>query len=90
MRSRARDVFMATLTGTICGLLVWHAVSWHLNGTHARLYERIVQEGAIFPAFYNLGLIIVLSLSLGLMMQSILSATGYTVKRIRHFEDEKR
>jgi cell division protein FtsX len=80
---------MAIFLGAVCGLLVWHAVSWHLNGTYARLHERIVQEGAVLPAFYYLGLLVALSLVLGMTMQRLTSAAGYRIRKIRHFEDKK-
>lgn len=89
MNSRIRDIVLAIFLAAVCCSLVWHAVSWHLNGTHARLHQRIVQDGAILPAFYYLGLIVALSLVLGMTMQRLISATGYRVRRIRHFDVEK-
>ena len=76
--------------GTVCGLLLWHTVSWHSGGAYGRMYDDMVQGSSLLPVFYNVGLIIGLGLALGLLMQRITRALGYRVTRIKHFEDEEK
>ena len=76
--------------GTVSGLLVWHAVSWHASGVHSRMYDDIVAGGSLLSVFYNLGLILALALALGLMMQGITGVLGYRVTKIKHFEEESK
>ena len=76
--------------GAVCGLLLWHAVSWHVGGMYGRMYDDVIAGTALLPALYNVGLMVGLGLGLGLLMQRITRALGYRVTRIRHFEGEEK
>ncbi len=88
-RSRMLALVEAIVLGVMSGLLVWHAVSWHVGGVYGEMYNDIVQGGSLLPVFYNLGFIVVLALVLGLFMERVTSIMGYRVTRIRHFEEGK-
>ena len=85
---KIKDLLQTAIAGTISGLLVWHVISWHIDGTHERMHQDIVSGGALIPVFYNLSLVIVLALALSLSLQGLISALGYRVTRIHHFKDE--
>lgn len=75
--------------GVLCGLLLWHVVSWHAGGTYARMYQDILAGRVLIAALYNVGLIFALGLVLGLLMQRITRTFGYRVRRIKHFEGDE-
>ena len=84
-----RALVEALFLGVLSGLLIWHAVSWHVEGIYEEMYNDIVQGGSLLPVFYNLGLIVALALVLGLFMARVTSVMGYRVTRIKHFEEGK-
>jgi hypothetical protein len=87
---RLGNALVALVFGTVCALLMWHVTIWNNNGAYARMYNDIVGTGALLPVFYNLGVIVMLSLCLGVAVQSVTRALGIRVRKIKHYDDKKR
>ncbi len=53
------------------GLIIWHTTYWHLSGVHTTLYNYIKEGRGYLAVLYNMGLITVSGLLLGLLMNKI-------------------
>jgi hypothetical protein len=68
MSKKTKTAVQLALLFVLFGLLIWHAVSWHLNGKYLEMMKWAGDSRAYLAAFYNLGIILALAavLSLGL------------------------
>jgi hypothetical protein len=55
----------------VLGLLIWHAVSWHYNGMYLTMFQWITTDRTYLTVLYNLGLIIAISITLGILLGNI-------------------
>jgi hypothetical protein len=87
---RTKAVILAVILATVMGLLTWHTIWWHTNGTHEELYNAIGDDtwSTTKAVLYNLGLMAAAGLLLGLFSEQITNMFGYEVKKIDHFADE--
>lgn len=67
-----RNYIKALLSLIVTALLIWHAVTWHHNGTHVELFGYIKTDKAVLSVLYNLGLVAAISTALSLLMGSIM------------------
>jgi hypothetical protein len=88
MGKRWRDLIWLILLACVCGLIMWHVVSWHSNGTYLEMFQWIMTDKGYITVLYNLGLMVVFGLLLGLFMQRLTNFAGYKVNKIKHFDDE--
>jgi hypothetical protein len=90
MGRRTKAAMLAVILATVMGLLTWHTIWWHVNGTHESLYNGIGDSAwsTTKAVFYNLGLMAAAGLLLGLFSEQITNMLGYEVKKIDHFADE--
>jgi hypothetical protein len=68
----------------VCGLIIWHAVQWHLNGMYLEMFDWLQTGRSYITVLYNLGLMLVLGISLGFLMDRITDLIGYEVRRTKH------
>lgn len=73
----------------ICGLLTCHAVHWHSTGVYLEMFNWIGTSKGYLTVLYNLGIILVLGVTLGLLMERITRLFGYRIGKIKHFTDEE-
>jgi hypothetical protein len=85
-----KAAILAAILAALMGLLTWHTIWWHVNGTHEELYNAIGASvwSTMKAVLYNLGLMAAAGLLLGLFSEQITNMLGYEVKRIEHFSDE--
>lgn len=55
----------------ILGLLIWHAILWNSNGMYLTMFEWKTTDRIYIKVLYNLGLIIAISTTLGILMGAI-------------------
>jgi len=62
---------IAALAGLVAvfGLLLWHVISWHTNGTYLELYSWIGTGKQYLSILYNLGIILTLAITLSSMIE---------------------
>lgn len=91
MGKRTKAAIQALILAALMGLLTWHTISWHVNGTHESLYNGIGESAwaTTKAVVYNLGLMAAAGLLLGMFSEQITNMLGYEVKKIEHFADEE-
>ena len=91
MGKRTKAAILAAILAALMGLLTWHTIWWHANGTHEELYNAIGDSAwsTAKAVLYNLGLMAAAGLLLGLFSEQITNMLGYEVKKIDHFADEE-
>ena len=77
--------------GVLTGLLAWHTIYWHLNGTQKELFDAMGDNwwATAKGVGYNLGLMAAAGMLLGLMMERFTDLVGYKVSKIEHFATEE-
>ena len=86
---RLKAAAQALVLAVVMGLLVWHTISWHVDGQHGELFDAIgdtLWDTAKGVGYYA-GLMAAAGVLLGLFMERLTDLLGYEVKRIEHFED---
>jgi len=86
-KRRTAAISIAALS-IVCGLIIWHAVQWHLNGMHLEMFERLETGRSYITVLYNLGLMLALGISLGLLMDRITDLIGFEIRQTKHSDDE--
>ena len=61
----------------ICGLVTWHVVYWHLSGIHLEMFQWLHTGRAGITVLYNLGLMLVLGITLGFLMERTTDVISY-------------
>jgi hypothetical protein len=77
------------ILAALSALLIWHTVDWHISGEHTRMYEDVAAGTSCVGVLYNLGLVLVIGLLLGLLMQRVTALLGYRVRGIEHSKDRE-
>jgi len=87
---RTKAAIQAVILAALMGLLTWHTIWWHVNGTHKELFDAIGESGwsTAKAVFYNVGLMVAAGMLLGFFSEKITQIMGYEVKKIDHFADE--
>jgi hypothetical protein len=74
-KRRTAAISIATLS-VVCGLIIWHAVHWHLDGMYLEMFNRLEAGRGYITVLYNLGLMLVLGISLGFLMDRVAGLMG--------------
>jgi len=77
MSKRRKDAIWVTVLSVICGLIIWHAVHWHSTGIYLEMLNWAGTDKAYITVAYNLGLMLVLGITLGFLMERITDLIGY-------------
>ena len=88
MSKRRKDAVWVAILSVLSTLAVWHAFHWHSLGMHREMLGWIGTERAHVLVLYNLGLMLWLGLTLGLLMKGLTDLVGYQVREMKHFDDE--
>jgi len=60
------------LLAGICVVIIWHAFAWQSAGKYDEMYRWLDGGKAYLTVFYNLGLMLVFGLSLGLLTSRVM------------------
>lgn len=74
---KRKAVIYLTGLSIICGLIVWHAVQWHLNRMYLEMFGWLGTGLSYLTVLYNLGLMVVLGVALGFLIEQITDLIGY-------------
>lgn len=88
MSKRKRAAIWVVALSIICGLIIWHVVQWHSTGMYLNMFNWIGTNKAYITVIYNLGLMVLLGVVLGLLLEKITDILGYEVTEIKHFDGE--
>jgi len=75
-KKRKTVIYLAALS-IVCGLTIWHAVRWHLNGMDLEMFGWLQTGRGYITVLYNLGLMLVLGTALGFLMEMVTELIGY-------------
>ena len=87
-KGRRATIWVALLS-IICGLIIWHVTHWHSTGMYLEMFEWLQTGRSYITVLYNLGLMLVLGVLLGFLMDKITDLLGYMVSEIKHLDGEK-
>ena len=73
MNSRKRTIILVPVLLVICGLLIWHAILWQLSGMYQEMFGWLGSGKAYLTVLYNIGFMVVLGLTLGILLDKITS-----------------
>ncbi len=77
MGKRKKAVIQVVVLLSVFGLILWHAVHWHSAGMYLEMFKWLQAGKSYITVFYNLGLMLVLSITLGFLMERIGELLGY-------------
>ena len=77
MRGRKRTVVPVVILCIISGLIIWHVIHWHSEGMYLEMFKWLETSRRWITVLYNLGLMLVLGTSLGLLLERISNLIGY-------------
>jgi len=88
---RTKAAAQMLVLGIVVGLLAWHTIYWHLNGTQEELFKAIGDSwwDTTKGVGYNLGLMAAAGILLGLLMEKFTDLVGYKISKIEHFASEE-
>jgi hypothetical protein len=86
-KKRTAVISVAALS-IVCGLIIWHAVHWHLSGMYLEMFNWLGSGRGVITVLYNLALMLALGISLGFLMDRVgglINKAGQT----KHSDDEE-
>jgi hypothetical protein len=88
---RTKAAIQAAILAGLMGLLAWHTILWHIDGTHKELFDAIGTStwDTAKGVLYNLGLMAATGVLLGMFSEKLTDLFGYEVKKIDHFGDQE-
>lgn len=91
MGKRTKAGIQAVILAGLMGLLAWHTISWHIDGTHKELFDAIGTStlDTAKAVLYYVGLMATTGMLLGMFSEKITDLFGYEVKKIDHFGDQE-
>jgi hypothetical protein len=69
-KKRTAVISVAALS-IVCGLIIGHAVYWHLSGMYLEMFDWLGTGRGVITVLYNLALMLVLGVSLGFLMDRV-------------------
>ena len=73
MSKRKKDVTWVVALSIICGLIIWHVIYWHSTGMYLEMFQWLEVGKGYITVLYNLGLMLLLGVLLGFLMEKIMS-----------------
>ena len=91
MGKRTKAAIQAAILAALMGLLAWHTILWHLDGTHTDLFNAIGEStwDTAKGVIYYVGLMGATGVLLGMFSEKLTDLIGYEVKKIDHFGDQE-
>jgi len=73
---RKKAAIWVVALSILCGFIIWHVIHWYSIGMYIKLFDWTGENRVYLTVFYNLGLVILLSVTLGLLMSKITDLLG--------------
>ena len=77
MGKKKKAALQLVILVPVSGLIVWHAVNWHSTGMYLEMFNWLQTGRGYITVLYNLGLMLVLGLTLGFLMERIYYLINY-------------
>ena len=77
MNQRKKAAIQLVVLFLICVLITWHVVYWHLTGIHLEMFQWLHTGRTGITVLYNLGLMLVLGITLGFLMERTVDVISY-------------
>ena len=81
MTRRIRAAIWVVALSVISGLIIRHVVNWHSTGMYLEMFEWLQAGRGYLTVLYNLGLMLVVGVVIGFLMEKIASLLGYEVEK---------
>ena len=88
MGKKRTAVISVTALSVVCGLIIWHAVHWHLSGMYLEMFGWLGSGRGVITVLYNLGLMLALGICLGLLMDRVAELIGSENSQTKNLDDE--
>lgn len=66
-----KSIIWISVLSVVCIFIIWHTIYWYTTGMHDRLIELAGEGKAYLSVLYNISLIAVLAVTLGMLMGKI-------------------
>ena len=73
---RKKTAIWVVVLSILCGFIIWHVIHWYSIEMYTELFNFVGENRAYLTVLYNLGLVILLSVTLGLLMCKITDLLG--------------
>lgn len=87
MDKRKKAAIQVAVSSIICGLMIWHVVQWHSTGMYLEMFRWLETGKGYITVLYNLGIMLVLGVVLGFLMENIIGLLGYKVDEVKHHDE---
>ena len=85
---RKKAAIWVVALSVLCGFIIWHIIHWYSTGMYIKLFDWIGENRAYLTVLYNLGSVILLSITLGLLMCKITDLLGCEYRETDHPNSE--
>jgi hypothetical protein len=86
-KKRTAVISVAALS-IVCGLIIGHAVYWHLSGMYLEMFDWLGTGRGVITVLYNLALMLALGVSLGFLMDRVTGLMGSENRQTKNLGDE--
>ena len=83
-----KTIIWVVALSVLCGFIIWHMIHWYSTGMYIEIFDWIGENRAYLTVLYNLGSVILLSVTLGLLMGKITDLLGYEYRETDHSNSE--
>ena len=77
IRGGKRNAIQVVILCVISGLIIWHVIHWRSTGMYLEMFNWLETSRRWITVLYNLGLMLVLGIVLGSLMERISNLIGY-------------
>ena len=71
----------------ICVAIIWHVIHWHSTGMYVEMFSWTKTGRVYLTVLYNLGLMGLWGVGLGLLMEKITDLLGHEFPETKHFDN---
>ncbi|MBA7698841.1 hypothetical protein ES703_107523 [subsurface metagenome] len=88
MSKAKKDAIGVVVSSAILALLIWHVASWHNSGMYLEMSRWLQAGKGYITVLYNLGMMLVMGVVLGYLMEKVTDLIAYGLYEIRRSEEE--
>lgn len=83
MTKRKRAAMWVAVLSIILGAIILHVVQWHFTGMYLSMTGWIGTDRAYMIAVYNLGLMVLLGVVIGILIERITDLISYETRKVK-------